>query len=347
MQRRQASAHVLVRGRIQKLEPAGDGLELRVGSRERRTRRQARNGAEKMGATEEVLPSCVRRPRRRLPDVDPLGGKREASWGDANDLVRLAIDPHGPADDTWIGGEPLTPKAIRDHDGVREAGRRPCLVRKQRAAELRAHAEKIEEVTGDIRGLENLRRAFAGERRVSPVHVQRDVAERAHLILPIERVGGRDQLLMPTLLGIFLPEHNEPLRLGEWKRLENHRVHRRENGRVRADAERESEDGSGREHRRASQRAQRITSIGGELLEPAAAHVAMRLLSYLDAAEVAQRAAARVAGIHSGAHVLLRFHVEVKAQFFVELALGGAAMHQGAQPRAETLDRAHETPGVS
>ena len=131
--------------------------------------------------------------------------------------------------------------------------------------------------------------------------------------------------------------------------MENHRVHRRENGRVRADAERESEYGSGREHRRASQRAQRITSIGGELLEPAAAtaHVAMRLFGYLDAAEVAQRAAARVAGIHSGAHVLLRFHVEVKAQFFVELALGGAAMHQGAQPRAETLDRAHETPGVS
>ena len=50
-----------------------------------------------------------------------------------------------------------------------------------------------------------------------PLGVRHDVGERGHLLLPIEHVGRRRDLLIPALFGVLLPDHVELIGVGERK----------------------------------------------------------------------------------------------------------------------------------
>src|SRR4029079_3306100 len=122
----------------------------------------------------------------RDPDVDVLDGEGEAAWCHAHDLERLPIDADAPADGARVGAELLAPEAVGDDDSPRNAVGGPRLVRLQRAAQLSADTEDVEEVAGDTGRLENTRRAFAGEgRHAGAVEEHGDALERLHLLLPI------------------------------------------------------------------------------------------------------------------------------------------------------------------
>src|SRR4029077_4866156 len=132
---------------------------------------------------------------------------------------------------------------------VRDATRRPSLVGHESATELHAHAEEVEKIPGDAGRFENLSPTFSRKRGLAAaLVVQRDVMECANLILPIERVRGSADLLVPTFRRVLLREHNESARVGERQWPQYLRVHRRENRRIRAGREGERENRVAGEH---------------------------------------------------------------------------------------------------
>ena len=98
---------------------------------------------------------------------------------------------------------------------------------------------------------------------------------------------------MPTLLGILLGDHHEAVRLRKRKRLEHDGVHGGEDRDVRADAQRQGDDRSGGETRRATKRAQREAHVANEILEHLQpTDVAMLFAHALHSSKVGDRHAA-------------------------------------------------------
>ena len=71
--------------------------------------------------------------------------------GDADDGERLAVEVERLAEIAGIGGERSAPQRVAD-DGHRMLPRRHIVRRQQRAAELRADAERLEVIAGDELG---------------------------------------------------------------------------------------------------------------------------------------------------------------------------------------------------
>ena len=90
---------------------------------------------------------------------------------------------------------------------------------------------------------------IGGERLRAAKTVRSDVLERLHLLAPIEHVRRGGHLLMPPLLRILLPQHEQSFRRRERERLQDHGVDGREDGGVGATAD------AGREHGQAGARA--------------------------------------------------------------------------------------------
>src|SRR5690242_7779608 len=221
MERSEAGAHVLVRCGILLLEPARDGLQLRVGGLEGDAGREPRDGAHEVRAPKEILGANVWLPRAWQPDVDALEREGEPAGCDADDLQLLAIDADGAADGARIGAELFAPEAVGDHNRPHDAIGGPCLVRLQRASELSANAEDVEEVSGDARRPEHTRGPLASEGGdTRAVEEHRDILKGLHLRLPIEHVGWRAVFLVPALFRSFFPGHHQPFRLCERQWLE-------------------------------------------------------------------------------------------------------------------------------
>ena len=112
-----------------------------------------------------------------------------------------------------------------------------------------------------------LRLARSGERRPSwrsHGHVGEDVV----LGLPVVIVGGRDAEVLASredVLGRGVRDDDDPLRLGEGKRLEQDRVDDAENGRVRPDAQGEHADRDGGEPGALAERAERVPEVLTEI----------------------------------------------------------------------------------
>src|SRR4029453_18343543 len=111
---------------------------------------------------------------------------------------------------------------------------------------------------------------------------------------------------------------DELLRMRHGQAAHDDGVDEGEDGRVRADSDREHGDSERSEPRRAADRPYGHPEVGREVLDPpSAASVAHAILRLLDAAERKGAQAPRFISADTGALLLLGLHLEMKAQLFV------------------------------
>jgi hypothetical protein len=98
---------------------------------------------------------------------------------------------------------------------------------------------------------------------------------------------------------VLLDDADEAIRFGIGQRPQHDGVHDREDCRVSADAERQSQHRPDGESRRSAQHAGRVGNVLTRIAQPAEGpRVALKLLRLLHAAELAPRGKSRLVGRH-------------------------------------------------
>jgi hypothetical protein len=192
------------------------------------------------------------------PDLGPEDRHRagEPARGDAHDTEIAAVQTECAADE--IGRKTrLAPVLVR-HNRHR-VGPRPLFLGPERAPLRQRCAEGGKEVGGDEHREDAARLGALGEahhREVHREHAVEDVAAAPD----VHEVRIRERS-PPALLGGAPVDADERAAVGAGDRLQQQRVHEREDGGVGADAEREHEHGGGGEARRAQQGARGVTKV--------------------------------------------------------------------------------------
>jgi len=215
--------------------------------------------------------------------------------------------------DRRIAAEPALPQAVGQH--------RHALVLAadvERPSERRLHAEDAEEVGGHR----------AGDERFGVI-----AADQGHWDLggarhAGEHVGAAPQVGQPSRahrggapLALIRDEH-QPVGVGVGQRAEQHRADDAEDGDGRPDAERQREDGGGRESGIPPQAADRVAHVVQDRLDGGAdPRVAHPLLGLLEALALDQGGSPRLGRRQAGRRVAPLQRAHVLTQFVVEIPI--------------------------
>ena len=135
---------------------------------------------------------------------------------------------------------------------------------------------------------------------------------------------------------------HEAIGLGIGQRPEHQRVDQREDRRVRADAERQGEDGRGGVGRAAAERPQGVGEVAAEQIEGRKSPlVAVLFLHLIDAAEAPARREPRGRRIHAVSDEALRLHLEVEPHLLVQDAIEPVLPKQPLNPPRQRSCPAH------
>jgi hypothetical protein len=276
--------------------------------------------------------------------VNAIGRKR--SWfepllkgrrHDAEDGVRLAIEPEGSADHVAAAAELFLPETVGEHDDVARA----CCVfaGAEHPAEHRWRAEGSKIATGDPCSGDADGITVAGEIVAGAALRIHAVEEVGGVLRPIEIVGRCDG--ERRILGkARFPDGNQSLGFGIGNRAEQDGIDDGENRRARADAEREGEHDNGAKTGRPAQRARRVAEILEKLFEPHEPSLAARaLLDLLHATELPLRGVARFVRRHPIVHVIRRALLKMKPHLFGHVAVEFFF----AEKRAEFSEQLHQS----
>ena len=146
------------------------------------------------------------------------------------------------------------------------SARRPVIVRRQRAADVRLRAEGLEVVAGDELGAHALRLAVRHQRQRCG-EPREHAAENSVLIakIAIHRIGERPIVERASPECPRAVEQDETLGVLHGQKPQQHLVGQREDRGVRANPEREREDDDDRERGRFGERSKRIAEILREM----------------------------------------------------------------------------------
>ena len=242
--------------RKSRAEFVGRGLEPRVRLLDRDARLQARRGPEIVSLIGRVPIELERDPdlrRRPAPPVFDVEGRAE----DADHGIRLVAERDRASHDGRIAAEPPRPQAVAEHGNG--AAPRTILLLRKRAPPKDGRTEQPEELGADASAAKLLDAVAAGV--IEHVVVERrGLLDDARLLAPMRELrGGRGGA---GSLRRRVHEEHHAIRLGRRQRLQQHRVQDREDGRVRADPERQRRDGGERERRRLDERADGVAQVG-------------------------------------------------------------------------------------
>ena len=183
---------------------------------------------------------------------------------DADHVVRNAVQQDRTADYVTGTAEPHLPHAVTKHRDGRTMGQ--ILSLRKGASGDRQHAENLEVIGGDVGALHRLRRVARSEvHRQGPEIVDRHCLE--HVVLPPDHVL-LDGIRVAHAGRIPAAQLHDAIGLRIGQRLEQHRIHDGENGRVRADADGERGQGNRGETDVPAHRAQGVPHVGNESLHP-------------------------------------------------------------------------------
>ena len=127
-------------------------------------------------------------------------------------------------------------------------------------------------------------------------------------------------------------EDGQPLRRVDRQLSQDQRVENRENGRVRADAQRKREDRHARHEWRRAQHAPSVADVLHQTLERGPTPEGPGVLANQhDVAEVAPRGESSVLCRQTGRCLFVRFLLEVERDLFVEVGLLAAELPQSAK----------------
>ena len=210
----------------------------------------------------------IGRRRERVRQVELGLGVREAEAArhDPDDLVAPVVEPERAAEDLRVAAELAHPEGVaQDRHPVAP---RDLLLGAERPPERGRDAEDLEELRRDH--LHRERARLAGVARESAVGrrtvaVHRHPGEDGVRVAPGAEVVRREgrHLVGHRQARTALPDPDEPLRLGVGGRLQQHPVHRGEDGRGGPDADRQREADDRDERRPLRETLRRL----GELVE--------------------------------------------------------------------------------
>ena len=174
--------------------------------------------------------------------------EREPAREDADDLVRLVVEPYDGAHDVASRAKSRLPRLVAEHGHAWSAD--DVLAWQERAAEDRANAEHLEQSGADARAGDLLRRGGAGEHRAEP-GPDGNAGVRRLLLTPHDEVGVVQRHAIPArgehclLLSqrIRLPDGDEASRVVVGQRPEQDAVDDAEDRGPGADRERDGRDG--------------------------------------------------------------------------------------------------------
>ena len=177
----------------------------------------------------------------RDPELLRIRREIERRRHHAEDAVRLAAQSDVAPDDGSIGAEAARPQAMAEHDHLLFAGL--VLGGRERPAERRLHAEDVEEPGRDACAGHALRGSLVREVEARILRGG-ELAERRRARAGVGEVAG-GHAARPAL--IVLLDVDEPIGRGIGQRLQHDGVHRAEDRRGGADADREREQRDQRE----------------------------------------------------------------------------------------------------
>ena len=267
MQRDEVHARMVVRVRVLPGEDRRQVVQVRLRLRHAHARPEPGHGHQEMIAAllgDGFTVGRLVHPRRGHPEFDGLvlEGKPEARRHHADDLAGVAVHPQRAAKHVRVAAETPLPQAVaEDH----HAAARRVLRRQEAPAQRGRDAERREQAGRNdgalrVRG----RLAVVGEREVGR-RKSGDPFQRRVPRAPVGevRVGNRSRGVPPGFRVALVPFRNrdEPLRVRERQRAQEHGVDHAEHGRVRPDAQRQRQRGDEREHGLPGQRAQAVAKI--------------------------------------------------------------------------------------
>ena len=194
------------------------------------------------------------------PDVGHRVGA-ELLADDAEDGIGLVAERKRGADNFRIAAEFALPESVADDDDVAAVGR--VFLRREGAAENHGRAEEAEVRFGNVNAM-HLLGHFAGEIEARTAEVVGgDILQHAGLLAPVVELGGRSNAKVAIRRCVHHLHHAVGIRIGE--RLEQHRVHHREDGGVGSDAEGERGNRGDGEGRIADEHAQGVAEVAEEI----------------------------------------------------------------------------------
>ena len=264
MERDNSRAHVGVGPRVVGRQPGGYRVHLRLRRRESDLRSDPRDHVPPAAAADEGL---VLRDRLRHVDVAlaaaPLETELEVRRQYADHRVRLPVQRQRTPEDTGVPTEASFPESVRQDD---HSATRLELLGEKRPAVGGTDAQRVEEPFRDQRRVEHLGRAVAGE-------VERERLDRRHLpearrlLAPVQEVRRGWFRRNVAVVRIGLPQRHQPVRFRKRRRLQQHGVDDRKDGRGRADRKRQGQDRGRREAGLTAQQPQPEADVLEELLQ--------------------------------------------------------------------------------
>ena len=190
-----------------------------------------------------------------------IGDARLEDADDGRIAIIGAAEANGLADDRRILVKSGRPETVGEND---DAGRFGAVVfRSDEAAEHGMKAHHVEKRAADDAAANGTRLTEADHGEVHG----REVAERAqgfHALAQVLELGhGKRRVVVADAAGA-LSDVDQPALVAIDERLEQHSAHQREDGRVRADAERQREHHGDRQPWRPNQRAECNSQIVNE-----------------------------------------------------------------------------------
>ena len=239
-----------------------DRFEIAVQLVHRRTGPQAADAHRELEAARGIG-GLLGAKRKRQPGVDlaareaeALGHHADHSEGDAVETDVAVLHVRAPA-------EARDPEPVAQHrDAIVAADR---FVFREPAAERGLRAEHVEQRRRRQRDQHALGPALRAERARLGAH-DREIPERRRLNAPLEVVRDRRAGILDPGPRIRVVDDDQPVAVGIRQRTKKQTAQHAEDGAVRADREREHEDGQTCVQRPLAERPQRVAQI----LEPSA-----------------------------------------------------------------------------
>ena len=296
-----------------------------------------------------VLGLLFRRKRDGHPQGAVVGQVVKRLRHDADDHVRAVVEANGASDHGRIGREALHEEAVTQHDDAVAA--RAVLVGAQHATVQRRHAEQLEEPARDPAGQHALGLRPVGDVQVGVVdggQVREHVGRRG---APVDEVAHRD------IAGLIAPElgdKRDPLGFGKRQRPQHDRVDHAEDGRGRADAQRDGQHGGGGEAGGLAELPEPghdvLSQVGKPVVTSARAASVCRSMcrtsafTVRDAAEGADRLGTRVGLAPAALDQFGRPHLDVEPQLVVGVPVGAAPPEANLTPISFRHDDAPTAP---
>ena len=161
----------------------------------------------------------------------------------ANDGVRLAVEPHRAPKDAAVAGKAVLPDPVREDDDF-VATDDAFLLGERPAQRQRVPVAHHREKSGRGRARQQVLGPILGGHVHAAAAPRVQIAEDRGPAPPLDVVGGRDRLSFSVVL---LPHHHQAVGLAVRQRREEGAVDDAEDGGGRRDAQRQRDDGDGRE----------------------------------------------------------------------------------------------------